>query len=291
MFRFITILVLVLVPTFVVAQELDDESMTPEQQSEQFCSARYPGTGSADVLKRLFCIQHQNMRILEARMKKGEGGLTKQVEELRMQLETTKAELAKQVQSVQASPNPNPPQGPSSDPAPTPQPPQGPSLPAFVGGVPFGVMDVPGQLAATTRDIEGIDRLWVQSILDGVKYFRRGASQVRVVVRKNGIVVPVAQPDTSVPFDEFYADVNNDGKPDARPYKGLDPSRIDDVYISSVGPRDVIELVYLVPTGKLVTIAGLPPQILWGRPVRTKLDRLSDTGRWKMSATTAIALR
>lgn len=290
MFRFIMILVLVLVPLFVSAQESEgEESLTPEEQSRQFCEARFSGTGSADVLKRLFCIQHQNMRILEARMKKGESGLKNQVEELRKQLETTKADLAKQALSAQASPNPNPPSGPSSEPAPTPQP-QGPSLPAFVGGVPFGVMDVPGQLAATTRDVEGIDRLWVQSILDGVKYFRRGATQVRVVVRKNGITVPVAQPDT-IMFDEFYADINNDGKPDARAYKGLDPSRIDDVYISNVGPRDTIELVYLVPTGRLVTIAGLPPQVLWGRPVRTKLDRLSDIGRWKMSATTAIALR
>ncbi|MBI2475587.1 hypothetical protein HYV69_04175 [Candidatus Uhrbacteria bacterium] len=285
MFRFFMCVVLVLVPSAASAQVPTREEING---AYEFCDTRFSGTVSAMILARDACKRSVDVKVLQRKQEAGEEGAAKNLEAMQAQLKQIQSEL----KLAQAKPaEPTAPAGPSSDPAPQPQPPQGPSLPAFVGGVPFGVIDTPGQLAATTRDVEGIDRLWVQSLLDGVRYFRRGANQVRVVVRKNGVVVPVAQPDPSVPFDEFYGDINNDGQPDSRPYKGVDTSKVDDVYISNVGPRDVIELVYLVPTGRLVTIAGLSQQILWGRPVRTKLDRLSDSGRWKMSATTAVALR
>jgi hypothetical protein len=282
MFKFcvIVVLVLVLVPSVILAQVPTQSKI---DDAYEFCDTKFDGFASAMILARDACKRGVDIKVLERKVKAGEDGASEKLKALQEQLDQLKQDQAKPAES-------SPPPSPSSEPSPQP-PPQGPSLPAFVGGVQFGVIDTPGQLAATTRDVEGIDRLWVQSLLDGVRYFRRGANHVRIVVRKNGVVVPVAQPDPGVPFEEFYADINNDGKPDARPFKGVDPSRIDDVYISNVGPRDVIELVYLVPTGRLVTIAGLPPQILWGRPVRTKLDRLSDTGRWKMSATTAVALR
>jgi len=283
MFKHILCVVLILVPSFTLANQVPTKEEI--DSAYEFCDTRFDGSASAMILARDACKRNVDIKVLKRKQEAGEEGASGKLMALQKQVD-----VLKEVQAGLADQKPVP--VPSSDPSPQPQPqPQGPLLPAFVGGVQFGVIDTPGQLAATTRDVEGIDRLWVQSLLDGVRYFRRGANQVRVVVRKNGIVVPVAQPDPSVPFDEFYGDINNDGQPDQRPYKGLDPSRIDDVYISNVGPRDVIELVYLVPTGRLVTIAGLPPQVLWGRPVRTQLDRLSDTGRWKMSATTAVALR
>ena len=181
--------------------------------------------------------------------------------------------------------------GPSSNPVPSPQPtPQGPSLPAFVGGVPFGVMDVPGQFAATTWNIPGIDLLWIRDLHGAIDRFLDGAQQVRIVVRKNGVVVPIAH-QGEIRFDEFYADLNNDGKVDSRPYKGVDPSVIDDIYISDVRPSDRVEVIYLTRTRYLVTISGLPPQILWGSPTRAKMDATRYAGRRVMFASTAMVLR
>lgn len=283
MFKYILCLFLVLVPSFVVAQEsVDEESLTPEEQSKQFCETRFSGTGSTDVLKRILCIQHEHTRILEARQKRGEAGLEQKLAELRKQLEATKADLAKQ---AQASPNPNPPPGPASDPAPTPQPPQGPSLPAFVNGVPFGVIETPGQFAATTWDVQGAQTLGIENLSSGARHWVRGADQVRVVLKKNGVVIPVANQDKT--FNEFYADLNRDGKPDSRPYAGVDPFAIDQVFVSQVGKRDKVEVIYLVPTGRLVTISGLPAQILWGEPLRVEMGRVERLGQWKMHATTA----
>ncbi|MBI4713658.1 hypothetical protein HY771_00515 [Candidatus Uhrbacteria bacterium] len=225
-----------------------------------------------------------DINVLQCRLDAGEEDAKRKLKEMHGLLE----QLHKQIKTAQAKPAEPPPQTP---PPPAQQPaPSGTSLPAFVGDMQFGMVDAPGQFAATTWNVPGIDLLWIKNLHGGIDRFLDGAQQVRIVVRKNGVVVPVAH-QGEFSFLEFYADLNNDGKPDARPYKGVDPSAVDDIFVSDVRPSDQVELIYLVRTRKLVTISNLPPQILWGSPTRAKMDPTRFVGRRVMSASTAMVIR
>lgn len=313
MFKFIALVIsLFLVPSVSSAQ-------SPEaQRAVEFCEARYPGTTSSARLQQLLCIQDQNIKILEARLMKGEGSVGAELARLRKELEATKAELARVREapapahggdvtdpSVAAARDANarrlaeirtrgtqrPVAPPSVQPATRVQAPQPPLVaaprlaqpPVGYVGTPHTVLPAPGQYAAATFDVSG-NRLKIENLAWGVEKWARGSIAVRVIVRKNGRVIPVAHPDPSWPWDEIYADLDGDGQPERAPYKAFDPLATDAVHIASVGPRDRIELVYLVDTGKRVMVPGYQPQILWGDGKRVLYDRVDAIGRWRTDA-------
>lgn len=270
-------------------------AQTPAEQAVAFCEARY-----SDKLRQVLCIQDQNAKILAAEQAR-----------VREELAALKADKAPAPVSAASSPQqqaapdaarvasaraanekraaeivaekakPAPPRSAPARPAP-------PSAPAFVGGVPYRIVPTPGQFAATTFDVDG-PRMRVQRLSAGVEAHVPGADQVRVVVRRNGVTVPIGHADGV--FDTVYADLDRNGRPDRMVYAAVDPLAIDELFISQVGPRDRIEVIYLVPIGKIVEVPGLPPQILWGIAIRVEHDRVKyPGGRYYTDATSGWEL-
>ncbi|MBI5369878.1 hypothetical protein HZA85_01655 [Candidatus Uhrbacteria bacterium] len=284
-----------------VPATLHAEESKEAKQAVAFCEARYAGTDSSARLKQLLCIQDQNVKILEARLKAGESGLKAEVDRLRQELEATKAKLASQ----QAVPDAKQPELPAAgtarqqikarlrtlrdrkakdgkaqpaEPQAYHRPPAGlPPSTMMVGGAPYRVIPTPGAYAATTFEVVG-PYLQVFGLASGVSWHtHRNPQFSRVLVKRNGVAIPIGNADGSI--ETVYADLDGDGRPDRTPYSAVAPAAYDELYISAVGPRDRIEIIYLAPTGSLVEIPGLPPQTLWGNAVRVELDRVESLDR------------
>lgn len=293
MYKYILVLVTTLSIVPIVASAQSPEA----KQAVAFCEAKYAGATSTARLQQVLCIQEQNLRILEARLQKGEGALKAEVDRLRKELEAAKAApqtrpgsepsiaptpgkvaearaaIEKRVAELKA--------GKAKPAQPSPPPVATPPPAPHLSGAPYRIVPTPGQFAAATFPIDG-PNLNVQHLSWALEKFVRGADQVRIVVRKNGALIPIAQADGNLGV--VYADLNRDGMPDRSAYSSVDPSAINEFWVPNVGPRDKIEVIYLVPTGKMIAIPGLPPQILWGDPVRVQLDPVPRTGRWLMDA-------
>lgn len=160
------------------------------------------------------------------------------------------------------------------------------TMPPAMTGAPFTVVEAPGQLVASTKEIpELTSRIRIHSFMRGAqRWLGDNVTEVRVVIIKDGEVLAVSNPSRPGVFTEFYADLNGDGKPDAMSYKGFDPSFLDTVYVATETGSQ-IQLVFLVPLGnKKVAVSGLPLQTLWGHPVRIKIDRIRGMGLFNTSA-------
>ena len=139
------VLALVLVPSLASAQQAQLPTQTEIDSAYEFCDTRFVGTASAMILARDACKRGVDIKVLKRQQEAGEQGTEAKLVELQKQLETITQQLAEEKKPKPA---------PSSEPSPQPpQPTRGPSLPAFVGGVPFGVIDTPGQFAATTWNV------------------------------------------------------------------------------------------------------------------------------------------
>lgn len=167
------------------------------------------------------------------------------------------------------------------------------TMPPAMTGAPFTVVEAPGQLAATTRDLPDLtSRYKILNLGEGAMHFlNQKTVNARAVVLKNGRPLAVSDPSTEclrnqrLPgcFTEFFADMNHDGVPELIPYKGIDPAFLDTVYVATE-PGDMIQIVYLVPVGnRKVAINGIPLQTLWGYPVRVKLQTVERMGRYQIS--------
>lgn len=261
----------------IVSAAFAVEQSDAARNAVEFCETRYAGESPAKRLQQILCIQDQTILILQDKIKKGEEGREGELAKLREGLKETQAKLAKVELDAKAPPPPSiPPREVGRD-----ESERGPAI--RYAGVPHTVVQAPGQYAAATFDPGG-PRLNLRSLGWGADKHARGAEQVRVVVKKNGAPLPVAHADLVRPWEPFYADLDGDGKPEMQPYRGLDPRQQNEVHIAMVGPRDRIELVYLVDTGKRVLIPGLPPQILWGEGRRVEYDRTENRGRWTQAA-------
>lgn len=153
-------------------------------------------------------------------------------------------------------------------------------------GAPYAIIEAPGQMVALTKDIpELTSSLRIQQLTMGVqRWLGNNATQARIVILKNGDPLVVTNPSRPGFYTAFYADLNRDGQPDNDTYKGIDPAFLDTVYVATE-VDDNIELVFLSPVGnKKVVVSGLPPQTLWGHPVRVKLEHVRNMGRFKISA-------
>lgn len=298
--------------------------MSPQQIIEH-CTKRFSAQTPSAQLQRILCAQEENMKALERRMQTGEAGLTRQVEELKRQLEASRVELERartQPNAPALAPSTSRTQGLSprelierrlaeihsrplvttrppvttrqpdpSEPAPTRPQPAGSQVRPVApppSGPQYRLVPTPGQYAATTFDVDG-PRLRIHDLAAGVETHVWGADQVRIVVKRNGVPIPIGHADGT--FDPFYVDLNRDGKPDRFAFAGVDPFMIDEIFVSQVGPSDRIEVIYLVPTGRNIELPGYPPMPLWGDPVRIQLDRVQRLGRWAFNTTGGWKLR
>jgi len=253
------------------------------------CDAMHPGTDFQASLQKEFCRVNENQQILLKRLRQleahreqsdklsgtaaspGSTGATKvNLDQTLVQVQQLLAKLQNPAQTAEPSS--------AKDGAASAK--SAPPSPAV------RIVSSPGQYAATTYEVDG-PLLWVSGLPGGVDQHLRlsvnNGVDIRIVVRKNGVPVPVAHAG-SILFEEFYADINNDGRPDPLPYRGVDPQAVSDLFISHVSPRDRIEILYLLPTGKLLLVPNFPPQILWGLEARVKLDRVSVFGRRRINA-------
>jgi len=255
------------------------------------CDAMHPGTDFQASLRREFCLVNGNQQILlkrlrqlEARleqsdMKSGTAASPGPTGATKVDLDQTLVQVKQLLAKLQ-------------DPAQTAEPSSAKDGAASAKSAPpppaVRIVSSPGQYAATTYEVDG-PRLWVSDLSEGVeRHLRRSVhdgGDIKIVVRKNGVPVPIAHAG-SILFEEFYADLNNDGRPDPLPYRGVDPHAVSNLYISHVSPRDTVEILYLLPTGKLLLVPGLPPQILWGLEARVELDRVRIFGRYRIYART-----
>lgn len=170
-----------------------------------------------------------------------------------------------------------------------------PQFTAASMGVPFQVIELPGRLAALTRDLpELTSRYEIVKIGQAGQHFldQQEKIDMRVVVLKNGQPLAVSNPSAEcgqnprLPgcFTEFYADLNRDGQPELIPYKGIDPAFLNTVYVAT-DRNDRIELVYLLPVPyKAVGVHRLPIQIFWGNPVKVAFQKVAKTGRFPVTA-------
>lgn len=237
------------------------ETVTTVAAARAECHKQYADqTKTAVILARGICLQRVDISVLELKQaqgdKKVEGELKRQREQLEIIVksqkeleETMRAQAKAQAEAAKATPAPQLPV-----PAQT-------TVPAFTGA-PYLVVDMPGRYVASTFEMAEMPLCTeIYAINQGAfKWFNRGGP-MRVVVIKNGQPLAVIHPGNQ--FNEFYADLNGDGKPDRTPYKGIDPSFVDTVY-TGYQKGDAISLVFLAPTGKMVAVNGVPAQVLWG---------------------------
>lgn len=302
-----------IIPTAALAQ-------SPEaQRAVEFCEAKYPGSSSSARLQQIICIQDENIKILQDRLLKGEGSVGAELARLRKELEATKAELARVRDAPSPAPGGDRPD-PSvtaaraandrrlaeirarggSQPARAPERPAARTVPpapaapvavpppvAYVG-TPHTVVSVPGQYAASTFE-PSTDHLEITGLSLGVHEHVWGARQVRIIVKLGSSFLPIGHDQPRLlcgnvtPWNEIYGDLDRDGKAERLPFKAVDPSEVDSLYISNVRGLKDLEIVYLVPTGKAVLVPGCEPQTLWGNPVRVRMDKVS-SGTWHMPA-------
>ncbi len=266
--------------TLLVVPAVFAEVRAHDQTSVTLCQSRHPGTNSNAILKQELCIQNENVRRLHAWFLQSVQTVLSQVEELRTQVEATSTAQTRnnvRLNEIRLRTAPSSAPVPPSPPVPLPPPPI-----SYVG-VPNVVVSAPGQYVAGTFDVPG-DRLKIEHMIWGVGRWVRGATAVRVIVKKNGRVIPVVHPDPIRPWNEIYADLDHDGKPERQPYKAFDPLTSDEVNIAMVGPNDKVELIYLVDTGKRVLVPDYPPEILWGDGKRVQYGAVDSMGRWVTDA-------
>lgn len=244
------------------------------------------GTTIVAKLARHQCLLKIDVIVNEQRVKAAGADAIEVKEELKRQralLETItrslKALEAKAQKAEAAAPKPTAPQG----------------QPMVMGGMPpaapFAIIEAPGQLNAFTRDHSSLTSMHVIAGIGytAKRFLDQDVLNARVIVFKNGRSLAVVDPSgpclqnplTPGCSTEFYADLDRDGVPEV--YKGIDPSVMDAVYIATK-PGDRLEFKYLSATANMVAVPGLPPQRLWGYPVRTQFPPVLKMGRFQMAA-------
>ncbi len=156
-----------------------------------------------------------------------------------------------------------------------------PAPQALAQGPPtFQVVERPGQYAALTFEPVGVsNRLRIHDLTSGVRKWLKGgvpAGQARLVLIKNGQPVAITHPGGQ--FNTFYADMDGDGKPEGRPYAGVNPGMVQDLYIPW-RQGDQAQLVYLTDTGLEVEIQGRGTYPIWGNGVRVRTPSPSNPGK------------
>jgi len=216
-----------------------------------------------------------DIKVLEIKRKEGDTKVASEIELLRMQMRSLELQIKQQERLLKKAAKAE--ESKTPEPAtPQAQPPR-PSLPPVAG---YQVIDAPGRYSASTVDSpEFPSRVRIRGLwFAAQKLINWNIPEARVVFLKNGIPLAVTHPGAR-PFNEFYADLNRDGKPDPTPYKGVDPTFVDSVFIP-FQPGDKIEIVYLTNTQKLVAVNGLPPLPLWGHGKKMLIDNLNTPGKW-----------
>jgi hypothetical protein len=137
---------------------------------------------------------------------------------------------------------------------------------AQVGGAPYRVVPRPSLVSVySALTSEEADTLHVTSLEHENSARQCGgiASDARILVTNHGTPVPVWAPQgVQSGFSEIYADLNGDGQPDPAPYKTLDPTHQDDLFVTWRSGDD-LRVVYLREAGRVVSIPDLPLQTLW----------------------------
>lgn len=234
------------------------------------------------------CKLEVDVRVLQAKAQ-ASGAKNQLIEDALTQLRASLEETKTKLKALESAPNANA-KKPPADVAPTMP---AAAMPPAMTGAPFMVVEAPGQLAATTRDLPDLTSCYkVLNLGEGAKHFlNQKTVNARAVVLKNGRPLAVSDPSTEclrnprLPgcFTEFFADMNHDGVPELLPYKGIDPAFLETVYVATE-PGDMIQIVYLVPVGnRKVAVNGMPLQTLWGYPVRVKLHQVERMGRYQIS--------
>lgn len=264
-----------------------DAQVTAEKVA---CDTKYNPANVATSLKvsvalaQELCKGQVDMRVLEAKAKAA-GSKNDKIEAELAHQRTMLDAISKSLKALESAPKAEPQR-------PTPQPPQA-AMPPAMTGAPFMVVEAPGQLVATTRDLpELTSRYKILNIGEAARHFlNQKTVNARVVVLKNGRPLAVSDPSPEclrnprLPncFTEFFADMDNDGVPEFDSYKGINPAFLDTVYVATE-PGDMITIVYLVPKGnRKVAAQGASLQTLWGYPVRVKLHTVERMGRYQIS--------
>ncbi len=124
---------------------------------------------------------------------------------------------------------------------------------APVQGAAFRPVSIPSPVSIYNLPTSG--ELKVTRLSRGTQEWAAGQSRVRIVVLNHGMPMPVSvnEPGAPTGFVQVYADVNNDGVVDPVPYKAVDPSTHDTLYIGWK-QHDDVQVWYLVPSGDFVDV-------------------------------------
>ncbi len=134
------------------------------------------------------------------------------------------------------------------------------------GGAPYRVVSRPSLVSVhAALAFQEADTLHVTELAhrDSARQCGGIVSGARVLITNHGVPVSVWAPEGAPSgFEEVYADMNGDARPDPGAYKTLDPQFQDDFYVTWRAGDD-IRVVYLREAGNVVAIPSLPLQTLW----------------------------
>lgn len=299
-------LVLLLFSSIAFAQTVEIPSPAQIAALKAECEKKHVGATTAAVLARAQCDLAMSITVLEFKERSADADkkiAASERAEIKKELVFQRAMLDSIEKSMKALAVPKQePQKPAPVQVPVDkdsEPQQGqappPQFTAASMGVPFQVIELPGRLAALTRDLpELTSRYEIVKIGQAGQHFldQQEKIDMRVVVLKNGQPLAVSNPSAEcgqnprLPgcFTEFYADLNRDGQPELIPYKGIDPAFLNTVYVATER-NDRIEFVYLLPVPyRAVGAHMLPIQTFWGNPVKVAFQKVAKTGRFIVTA-------
>ena len=238
------------------------------QAKKECLTQEYPGSDEAKLMSRLQCLTGIDMQVLKQKQAAGDKKVEAALAQITAKSELLDQMIAAQAEAAQAKVEADKLAEEKAKKA---------ALLARrnmqVGGpmmpvAPYAIIDAPGRYLAATWEMPEMmaSRIKIEALeltLRGIFYLEN--AQVRIVVMKNGQPLAIAHPGApngAPRFNEFYADIDGDNKPEPTAYKGADVTFTNQVYVSYV-PGDQVQIYFLVPSGKMLAIPGMPPQTMW----------------------------
>ena len=243
----ITAIILAALATFLIASPAMAEPLTMDdiqvdhEQNVEFCQSRtWSDIPEIQALEYRGCLARARTLALEYQLEICETSMRSEFEaellQVRASLDAIQAQLASP--AVEAAPVSTPVTA---------------GVVAPAQGAAFRPVSIPSPVSIYNLPTSG--ELKVTRLSRGTDEWAAGQSKVRIVVLNHGSPMPVSVPEAGMPagFVQVYADINGDGAVDPVPYKALDPSTHETLYIGWK-KHDDIQVWYLVPSGDFVDV-------------------------------------
>lgn len=254
-------LVAFLFSTSVRADEIEDAY----QRQVVWCKDQtWSDIGEVQSLELQRCAMQAQITALTLRLEAcvdSDAELRGQIQAQQTEISGQLAQIQEQLKARSSAPSPS---APASS-APTHQPPMAGQV--FVAGALH--QRVASVSTVSTYSVQSANRLKLDRLSAGARKWAKGHSRVMVLVTNRGGSMPVSVPEPGRPtnFVEVYADLDGDGQTEPVPYKVVDTSRVQTLWMGWLASDD-LDVWYLVPSGQYerVMVGGVwQDQDVWIR--------------------------